>query len=374
MRKLITYAATIFLLLNIAYAQTETEQSALKKGKDFELDDDLESALKWYLKANKLNPKNGTTYYDIAWCQNELGKHEDVLNTAEKGIAVSPSSKLYSEYGYALFKLDQYDRSIEKYKKALALDPEDNGTIKGIADAFYSSKDYDNALVYYKKTLTIDKNNKIANYKIAWIMNDHKNYQKAVEYSLAAILLDDKYAEAYNELGYAYSQLKQKDLALENYQKARDLKPENSTYNFNVADVYYTEGPQKDYDKAIIYYKKGIETEKDNAVSNYRLGWILNEKERYEEAQPYLYKAVEADPKYSSAWLELGWIDFSQKNYSAAESKFIKAIQYDSKTELARYYLGQVYIMQEKPDNARKMVQELKGMNSDYADKLKAKL
>src|SRR4051812_39293246 len=121
MKKFLTYSASIFLLLNIAYGQTETEQSALKKGKEFETNNDLESALKWYLKANKLNPKNGTTYYDIAYCQNELGNHEDVLNIAEKGIAISPSSKLYSEYGYALFKLKQYDKSIEKYKKSLAL-------------------------------------------------------------------------------------------------------------------------------------------------------------------------------------------------------------------------------------------------------------
>ena len=365
---------SVVMFWSMALAQTETEKSAIEKAKSFEDKEDYGSALKWYQKANKLNPKNGVIYYDIAWCQNELELYDDVVETATKGVSVSPSGKLYNEYGYALYKLKNYPQAIEKYKKALVLNPQESNAVKGLADSYFSNKDYDNALIYYKKCLEIGKEQKLANYKISWIMNDQKNYQKAVEYASAAIGIDDKYAEAYNELGYAYSQLDKKDLALENYKNAVEQDSVNATYNFNVADIYYAEGPLNDYDKAIDYYKKGIESDQKNAISYYRLGWILNDKEKYEEAQPYLYKAVEIDPKYSVAWLELGWIDFSNEKYSAAESKFIKAIQFDSKSELGRYYLGQVYIKQDKNSNAQKMVDELKGMSSKYADKLKAKM
>ncbi|MFN8296021.1 MAG: tetratricopeptide repeat protein [Chitinophagales bacterium] len=374
MKKIILMTLSLFLLLNITYAQGETEKSALEKAKNAEDNQDYEMALKWFKKANQLNPKNGTTYYDVAWCENELEKYSDVLRTAEAGIKVAPTAKLYSEYAYALYMLERDDEAIEKYKKALALNPDEKSAVKGIADVYFTDKDYNNAEIYYKKCLDLGKDPKVANYKLGYIMNEHEKYQKAVDYELAAIKLDDEYAAAYNELGYAYSQLNQKSNALDNYIKAHNLNPKNATYAANVADIYYGVKDLEDLDKAVEYYKKSLAIENKSAISNYRLGWILNDKEKYNEAKPYLYKAVELDPKYADAWIELGWIDYSQENYSAAESDYLKALQYNSKSELARYYLGQVYIKQNKKSNAQKMLDELKSMDSKYADKLKAKM
>jgi tetratricopeptide (TPR) repeat protein len=205
-------------------------------------------------------------------------------------------------------------------------------------------------------------------------MNEQGKYQKAVEYELASLKLKDEYAPAYNELGYAYSQLKQKSTALDNYLKAYNLNPQSAIYAANVADIYYDAPELKDLDKATEYYKKSLAIENKSAVSNFRLGWILNEKQKYDDAKLYLNKAVELDPEYADAWIELGWIDFSQSSYSAAEADYLKALQFNSKSELARYYLGQVYIKQNKNSKAQKMVDELKSMNSKYADKLKAKM
>jgi hypothetical protein len=52
----------------------------------------------------------------------------------------------------------------------------------------------------------------------------------------------------------------------------------------------------------------------------------------------------------------------------------LKNIELDPKSELGRYYLGQVYIAQGKKNNARKLVDELKSMNSSYAEKLQKAL
>jgi tetratricopeptide (TPR) repeat protein len=365
---------SLFLLFNATYAQTETEKSALEKAKIAEDNQDYEEALKWFKKANSINPKNGSIYYDIAWCQNELARYAEVLRTAEAGVTVEPTVNLYNEYAYALYMLERYSEAIEKYKKAQAINNEDKNTIKGMADSYFSMKDYKNAEVYYRKCLELGKDSKIANYKIGYIMNENKNYQKAIDYELAALKLDNDYAEAYNELAYAYSRLNQKSKALDSYLKAHNLNPKSALYAANVADMYYGESEVKNLDKAIEYYKKSLAIDNKSAESNFNIGWVLNEKQNYTEAKPYLYKAVELDPKYADAWIELGWIDYSEGNYAAAEADYLKALQYNAKSELARYYLGQVYIKQKKNSNAQKMLDELKSMNSAYADKLKAKM
>ncbi len=374
MKKLILIMMSVFLMLSITYAQTETESSALEKAKTAEDNKDYEQALKWYQKANVLNPKNATTYYDLAWTQNELEKYEDVTKTAQAGIRVSPSATLYSEYGYALYMLNKNTEAIDKYKKALMLNAEEKSAVKGIADVYFANKDYSIAETYYKKCLDLKKEPMLANYKLGYIMNEGEKYQKAIEYELAAIKLDDEYAASYNELGYAYSSLGQKSVALDNYIKAFNLNPESAIYAANIADIYYSTDDLKDLDKALEYFKKSLAIENISAPTNFKIGWILNERENYDEAKTYLYKAVEIDPKNSEAWIELGWIDFSNKNYAAAESDYLKALQYNSKSELGRYYLGQIYIKQGKTSNAQKMVDELKSMNSKYTDKLKAKM
>ena len=373
MKRIASLLIMVLLLSANLYAQ-ETEKSALEKAKEAEEHADYEMALKWFKKANKLNPQNATTYYDITWCQNELGLYKDAVLTATEGAKIKSSVKLFNEHAFALYKLGKYKEAIEQYKSTLSITPEEPTAIKGIADSYFDNKEYNEAEVYYRKCLEIGKEPKVANYKIGYIMNENKKYQKAVDYELAAIKLDSEYAPAYNELGYAYSQLNKKSLALDNYIKASNLNPNHAIYLSNVGDMYYGDYDFKDLDKAMEYYKKSLAVENTNAITNYRIAWILNEKQKYEDAKRYLYKAVELKPQYSEAWIELGWIDYSQKNYSAAESDYLKALQFDTNSELARYYLGQVYIKQNKNSSAQKMIDELKSMNSGYAEKLKAKM
>ena len=56
---------SLCLLFNATYAQTETEKSALEKAKIAEDNQDYEEALKWFKKANSINPKNGSGL----WCR-----------------------------------------------------------------------------------------------------------------------------------------------------------------------------------------------------------------------------------------------------------------------------------------------------------------
>jgi tetratricopeptide (TPR) repeat protein len=366
----------LFCLLLFTGVYAQTEASFLKDAKTAENNKEYKQAVSLYKKAIAINPKNSTTYYDIAWCQNELKQYSDAFKFAESGLKISPTAKLYNESAYALYMLDRYTESIEKYKKSLVIaGDEDNLTaVKGIADVYFTQKDYVNAEINYKKCLEFNKEPAIANYKLGYIMNDKGKYQKAVEYLLASVKIDEDYASAYNELGYAYDKLDRISLALDNYLKAYNLNPKIATYAANVASVYFAVSDYEDLDKALEYYKKSVDIDDKNAKSNYRIGWILNDKAKYIEAKSYLNRAVEIDPSYSEAWIELGWIEFSDGNNAIAESDFLKALQFSSKSELARYYLGQVYIKQGKKSKAQKMIDELKSMDSKYAKQLEDKM
>ena len=354
----------------IVNAQDE-ETSALKNAQEAEQNKDIETALKWYKVVSKLQPNNATYYYDIAWCNNELKQYEDAVKAARNGIRIMPSADLYKEEAYALLSLEKYEESIVVYKKALLLNKEDIESLKGIADAYYYLKDYINAEMYYLKNCALGNENATINYRLGYIKNETKKFEEAILYFRKVVKREDDYAEAYNEMGYAYDMLGQNEEAIDNYLKAFNLNSQNEIYAANIASLYFNGKGLVNLDKSLAYYQKSLTIRDRNELSNYRVGWILNEKEKYEEALKYLQRAVEIYPEFTAAWIDLGWANLQLKNYKVAENNLQKALKFDKSSDLAVYYLGQLFLEINKKEKAKKMLEKLKSMQSEYYDKLK---
>ena len=182
---------------------------------------------------------------------------------------------------------------------------------------------------------------------------------------------EDDYAEAYNEMGYAYDMLGQNEEAIDNYLKAFNLNSQNEIYAANIASLYFNGKGLVNLDKSLAYYQKSLTIRDKNELSNYRVGWILNEKEKYEDALKYLQRAVEIYPEFTAAWIDLGWANLQLKNYKVAENNLQKALKFDKSSDLAVYYLGQLFLEINKKEKAKKMLEKLKSMQSEYYDKLK---
>ena len=183
--------------------------------------------------------------------------------------------------------------------------------------------------------------------------------------------LDAKYTDAYNELGYAYTKLKKSDDALSNFNEALRINPKSYIAYNGKGDVY--RNVIKDDGEAMKYYFKTLNLNPENKKANYSIGWCYNNKNKYNDAVPYLKKAIEIDNNYVSAITELGYSDYSLENYDDALKQFNKAISIE-KTELSLYYSGLCYVGLKQKGNAQRMFNELKEMNSSYAEKLKKKI
>jgi Flp pilus assembly protein TadD len=79
-------------------------------------------------------------------------------------------------------------------------------------------------------------------------------YAEAVQPLNQAISLRPDYAEAYNELGYAYRKLKRSQEAISAYRRAISLKTDYSSAYFGLGDVYFYDTNQ--YREAIQAYKQ----------------------------------------------------------------------------------------------------------------------
>lgn len=71
---------------------------------------------------------------------------------------------------------------------------------------------------------------------------DLKQHERAIEDYNEAIRIKPKYAHAYYNRGLTYSDLKQYDRALEDYTQTINLKPDESNAYFNRGNIYLTQG------------------------------------------------------------------------------------------------------------------------------------
>ena len=242
-----------------------------------------------------------------------------------------------------------------------------------LGNQFFSDKDYEKALEYYENYSRYESNitSGTIYYKMGYCQNDAEKYNDAVGSLKKAVSLKSDYTEAYNELGYAYTKLENSEDAMKNYNEALRINPKSDIAYNGIGDVY--KSVKKDIGEALKNYFKALAINPQNKKSNYLIGWCYNDKEKYNDAVPYLKKAIEIDKDYVSAITELGYCDYALQNYDDALKLFNKAMTI-SRTELTIYYAGLCYVGKKDRGNAMKIFNDLTGMSSSYADKLKQKI
>lgn len=103
-----------------------------------------------------------------------------------------------------------------------------------------------------------------------------QEFQKAIE-------LKPNYGDAYHNLGNAYREIGEYDKALENYQKAASFNPNLWQSYQNIAALYFE---NKQYDKALEYIQKAIQINPKNINLRVNLGvvhLVMGQKEKAKE-------------------------------------------------------------------------------------------
>lgn len=101
---------------------------------------DYDNALHQYYKADFMPKAKHRAWRPIAWCSFLTGKHEQAVNYYEKIINDdTPTSQDYLNYGHFLQSMGRIAEAIEKYRKSLAMENNDEEAFAQlyVADAKY---------------------------------------------------------------------------------------------------------------------------------------------------------------------------------------------------------------------------------------------
>jgi superkiller protein 3 len=300
-------------------------------------------------------------YYDVhwglAWVYEQTEKFDEAISEHQKCISIRPewADKSYNAVGKMYFdQKKDYLQAKKYYQKAIDIRENENIYYDNMIEALDKSDDKESLKekedVLLRQFSKNPKNDLVANklgvhfYNIGKIEESIPYYQKAIEINTASNVY-------YENLGLAYEGIKAVEKAEEYYLQALRYKEESETCN-RLGILYYKRNQNDDTDKAIEYYQRAIGLDPQNAVLYENLGLAYEQKKMLDEAEQAYIKATEIEQVTGAYFNRLGYFYYTQLRHELAIKYYLKAIEREKDMQLYKTNLASAYEANKEPEKA----------------------
>ncbi len=311
-----------------------------------------ERAIEHFQMAIKSDPSLRTLFIDEARKYYEMGNIEEAIKSLDKSLTIDPQNA-EAHYFYATLLSDDKASAMKHYESAIKIDPNFVKAYIPLGDLYYSDGRYDSAINAYKKAIALDKNNEKHFFELGMKSLQIKDEENRIENLSNAKINFEKHLMLYPDdplanynLGFTYENLGEKDKAIEYYQKSFDNDPsrydillsiarlnrekgklnesldmlnritDNATDQNIKVEAYRTKAEVLDKlgekEKAILALEEVVKFNKNDAESHYKLGLFYEEKQNLERAIEEYEKVISIDQTRADPYLRLGRI-YTQK-------------------------------------------------------------
>lgn len=125
-------------------------------------------------------------------------------------------------------------------------------------------------------------------------------YEDAIEVYTKVLELDDRHLDAINNLAYSYSNLGERNKAIDLLRKGISINPNKDSFWYHLAIQYKEQG---DFGQCFSIYKEAIDLINNSSDLFYHYGVALGEHGNYKLAINYYNEALNIDPSHApSHW------------------------------------------------------------------------
>lgn len=366
-----------------------------------------DEALRYYSKAEYLDPSNVNTRLNVGTLYQQKGDYKTAITAYDSILILNPDNVQANLYkAQSLAASGDKKAALDLYKKVSALDP-DNETVQ--ADMISMVKDtmtIPQFVEYIKKTYPNNAGDILYDYALDLHKKD--KLADAINLYNEVIKIDNNNSEAYVNLAIAQGQNKSFDAALATINTAKSkfsnnsqiretelsLKAQATDEKLEIAANYYN---NKDYqnaineylkitpatadtmlgvasayqnmnntDKAIEYYKQALILAPTNSDIAYYIAALYADKEDMGNANIYAQKSLALNKTNKQAQelvknisenltaqnLDNAIALFDQEKYTESLNLINQVLASDTKNAYALYYRGMIYDTQKKYNQA----------------------
>lgn len=233
---------------------------------DYEEFDKVFDCLKLILE---LEPTNEEALYKICFWTDFTGRNEESIRLHQQIIENYPYSELaWFNLGAAYQGLKLYEKSIDAYQYAVAIDEKFDYAYRNMGDAFIRMRRYKEAIETLEKVLELTRPEEVI----------------------------------YEALGHCYHRLQNFAQARFNYRKASHMNPDDSKLYYKIALTYINESQ---WNSALKPLEQALRIHRTVPEYNLALGECYMHLEKYREAIHHFSIVVRSRPRNVSGWESL---------------------------------------------------------------------
>jgi tetratricopeptide (TPR) repeat protein len=287
-------------------------------------------AIDYYKQALKLDPGASFLFEELTDLYIQSGRLKDAVTEAEDILKREPNNldahrilgriytRMIGDSQQGKINEEMLRAATGQYEKIVAKDPKDMESWLTLGRLYRYARNSVDAEKAYTQALALDPNNEDALTGLAIVYSDVGDTKKAIE-KLQAVTNKDPNPRTLAALASAYEQLHDNRSAAEVLRKALDLDPENSRVKRSLAYNLLNSGNSANLDESLKFYKEFADADPHDTDALLRMEEIYREKRDFAKAREILDKAKASDPEN----LE---VRYDEVNLLALEGQTDKAI------------------------------------------------
>ncbi|MEO8583891.1 MAG: tetratricopeptide repeat protein, partial [Flavitalea sp.] len=271
---------------------------------DYEEFDKIFDCLKLILEQD---PNNEEALYKICFWTDFTGRNEESITLHQHIIDEFPYSELaWFNLGAGFQGLKLYEKSIDAYKYAVAIDEKFDYAYRNMGDAYIRLRKYKDAIEALERVLELSRPEDVI----------------------------------YEAIGHCYDRLKNYAQARFYYRKASHLNQEDSKLFYKIACTYINEGHWSTGAKQL---QTALQMHRLQPEYNLAMGECKMQLGEYKEAIQYFSNVVAQRPKNISSWEALIRCLYTGKYYEEALDQIAAAMKHTDNKPIFNFYLSAVF-------------------------------
>ncbi|HBL17778.1 MAG: hypothetical protein A2X36_11295 [Elusimicrobia bacterium GWA2_69_24] len=205
--------------------------------------------------------------------------------------------RAHNNLANAYYDRGDFDRALEHYRAALAIDPSYAGSYTNLGNIYLARGDDSAAFGWYQKAVAVNPTIAGLHVNLGNIYYRRGEPDRALAEFRQAARLDPNYAEARYSMGLALEAKKDLAAARAEYQAALDLKADLPDAHNNLGRLLFLAGRHAEAEQA---YRRALALQPVNAGAHYNLGLLLEALGRREAALAEYRETQRLEP--ANAW------------------------------------------------------------------------
>jgi tetratricopeptide (TPR) repeat protein len=151
------------------------------------------------------------------------------------------------------------------------------------------------------------------------------------------------------------------------FQDILDINPQDV---LALNSLGYNELNNRHLVQALEYFERALTLTPNNANAHFNVGFVCEELGRSQEAELAFRKALEMDEKMDRAWYGLGLVLVRQRRFDESLVAFKRNTELQSMSPYAWYQMARVHMELHQPEKTLEIMRHLKGFEPKVAAQL----